>query len=339
MDARLIRRVEAGIIYKGKEISSSLSLYLKNITIVDNLKGSIDDLNITLRNDECRFLQPSWSFELKDRFEITLTTLNWENELEGKKSLKCGYFYLDDKSFNKDTVTIKGLSIPLGPIQDQKNSNHWDNASLETIGKEIATKYKLQFLYLVKEKINFYSIDQSEETDLEFLNKIASDEGINLKLTFDKLVLFDETYIEDEKTKRIIDLRGGEIIDWDIREKTKDIYDKVEIKYFNSISGEEEIYIYSEEKSKNLPEKILKMSRRSASRDIEKFAKKKLKQINQDKIILNLSIIGELKLTAGKTFNLINAGIFNGKYMINKLTRTLSPFTTSIEAYYIKKED
>lgn len=339
MDARLVRRAEAGIIYKGKEISTSLSPYLKNITIVDNLKGSIDDLNITLRNDEYRFLQPGWSFELKDRLEISLATVNWENELEGKKSLKCGYFYLDDKSFNKDTVTIKGLSIPLGPIQDQKNSKHWDNASLETIGKEIAAKYKLKFMYLVKEKINFYSVDQSKETDLEFLNKIASDEGINLKLTFDKLVLFDEAYMEDEKTERIIDLRGGEVIDWDIREKTKDIYDKVEINYFDSTSGEDETYTYSERKNKVLPQKILKITRRSASRSLEKLAKKRLKQINQDRIILNLSIVGELALAAGKTFNLINAGIFNGKYMINKLTRTLSPFTTNIEAYYIKKED
>lgn len=72
------------------------------------------------------------------------------------------------------------------------------------------------------------------------------------------------------------------------------------------------------------------------SGDIKKLAMKKLKQANRGEVEFTFSIIGDLKITAGTPFKLINAGIFNGKYMIEKITRTLSPFRADVEAYLIE---
>lgn len=340
-----IRRAYAAITYNGKDISLDLQEYLSALTITDNLSGKLDDVDIRLRNKNMLFLKPEWALKLKKRLDISLITEQWENQSEGKLQLKCGSFFIDDRDFNSNVVSIKGVSSPITNILDQKNSKHWENISLKVLAEEIAKKHKLNFQYLIKDEIKFNILDQDKETDLSFLNRIAEDEGISLKLTFNKIVLFDRETLEKTSPTRTINLLAGEISEeWRFRERTKDIYDKCEISYLNLMSGLKETEVYTAKGKKttvdeNKEEKILKINKKSSSGDIKKLAMKKLKQANRGEIQFEFSIIGDLKITAGTVFKLINAGIFNGKYMIERVVRTLAPFRADIEAYLIARED
>lgn len=337
-----IRRAYAEIIYKGKNISKDLQIYLSSLTITDNLSDKLDDLEIKLRSDNLRFLQPEWALKLKEKLTVTLITEDFENENEGKRQLPCGTFYIDDRSFSANYISIKAVSAPAENILDQKNSKHWENITLKALGEEFAKKHKLEFQYLA-EDVKLTSVDQDKETDLSFLKKIAEKEGVSVKLSFNKLILLDRTKLEEKMSSRIINLLSQEISeDWSFREKTKDVYDKCEVTYFDLNSCSKETVIYSKEgkeSEKKRGEKILKINYKNSSGDLKKLAMKKLKQANRGEIEFNFSIIGDLQITAGVVFELINAGIFNGKYMIEKVTRTLSPFRVEVESYLIKKEE
>lgn len=340
-----VRKAYAGIIYKNNDISSDLEKYLSALTITDNLSGKLDDIDIKLRSKEMLFLKPNWALKLKEQLDITLITENWETASENKMQLPCGSFFIDDRSFDAYSVSIRAVSAPISNVLDQKNSKHWENISLKILGEELAKKHKLKFQYLVNEEIKFTSLDQDKETDLSFLNRIAEDEGISLKLTFNKIVLLDRDILEKKEASRTINLLSQEISsDWNFRERTKEVYDKCEVTYLNLTSCLSDSASYTTEGKETTvneeDEKVLKINKRSSSGDIKKLAMKKLKQANRGEVEFTFSIIGDLKITSGVVFNLINAGIFNGKYMVEKVTRTLNPFRADIEAYLVefKKE-
>lgn len=336
-----IRKAYAGIIYNEKEISLDLEQYLNALTITDNLSGQLDDIDIRLRSKNMLFLKPGWALKKKARLDVTLITENWENQSEEKIQLPCGSFFIDDRNFDVNSISIKGVSAPISNILDQKNSKHWENTTLKILGEEIAKKHKLKFQYLVNEEIKFTSLDQDKETDLSFLNRIAEDEGISLKVTFNKIVLLDREILEKKEATRIINLLSQEISDdWNFRERTKDVYYKCQVTYLNLTSCLKETETYTADgkttETNEEDEKILKINKRSSSGNIKKLAMKKLKQANRGEVEFTFSTIGDLKLTSGTPFKLINAGIFNGKYMIEKITRTLAPFRADVEAYLVE---
>ena len=363
-----IRRAGIVVEYSNSDITKFIEEYISKITIVDNFKGAVDSVSLSLRNDEDRFLKRSWALELFKQLKVDIITENWENENEGIKVYPVGIFNIDSRSFSKNNVEIKALSIPLGEAQDQANTKTWQEISLKDLGEEFAKKYNLRFKYIASQNPELKNLRQEKESDFSFLQKISSEEGLNLKVAFNKLILFDEEEYEKKAAKITIDLKN---IDYSISEKTKEVYDAVELTYtdpmtdrtekilitdsgvnkiikgkkksketsnkFGKYFGEEE----SDKKVKKIKEpkkykKLLKISRRSKSGDLEVFARKRLKKENAKRVEISFTIPGNMSLYAGTTFILINAGIFDGKYIIQRITKNVPNLNFSIEAYLVE---
>ena len=222
----LMRRVYPTLIYKEKDISEDLQPYLLSVTSVDNLEGELDSIKISVLNQDNKFLDPKWSPEKKEILTFGIKTLNWENELEGFMQSNIGTYYIDEKTFDKKIATWKGISAPLNS-KNEKNSKTWETVSMKRLGEEFANKYNLEFQYLVSAEITLIDLIQENETDFSFLNKIAKEEGIKLKITNRKLVLFDEKEFQKKEAVYKIDLQKVE--DYRINDKSNEIYDAVEV--------------------------------------------------------------------------------------------------------------
>ena len=332
----LMRRIFPTLIYKDKDISEDLQPYLLSVISTDNLEGELDSIKISVLNLDNKFLDPKWSPEKKEILSFGIKTLNWENELEGYIQSSIGTYYIDEKSFDKKIATWKGISAPLNS-KNEKNSKTWETVSLKRLGEEFANKYNLEFQYLVSEEITLVDLIQESETDFSFLNKIAKEEGIKLKITNKKLVLFDENEFQKKETAFIIDLKKVE--DYKLNDKSNEIYDAVEVKEFDVISLSNKTVVKTkaelEGKIGGTKNKVLKIKARSKSGDLNKYCLKILEQVNKQEKTITLKIVGERRAYAGLTFELINAGYYSGKYMMKKVKQTLPKFTTEIEAYLI----
>lgn len=336
---RLMRRVDPILFYKEKDISEDLRPYLLSVSSEDNLEGKLDSIEISVINKDNKFLDPNWSPEKKEILEFGIKTLNWENELEGFLQSNVGSYYIDEKSFNKKVATWKGISAPLNS-KNTKNSKTWESISMKRLGEEFASKYNLEFQYLVSDEITLINLTQENETDFSFLNEIAKEEGIKLKITNKKLVLFDEKEFQNKEAVYIIDLL--KVKDYKIKDKSNEIYDAVEIKEFDVISLENKTVVKTkaelEGKLGGTKNKILKVKARSKSNNLDRYCLKLLEQANKYEETITLTVVGDRRAYAGLTFNLINAGYYSGKYMMKKVKHTLPTFTTEIEGYLIKKE-
>ena len=358
----LARRVAIVVKYGGDDISKSLEEYTSKITITDNFKDSIDDVSLSLRNDTDRFLMPNWALEIYQELDITVITENWKKEDEGRISYPLGIFNIDSRDFSKNSVSIKALAIPLGEAQDQKNSKSWTSISMSGLGQEIAGKHGLEFKFMSDADPNLKNLKQEKETDFSFLKKVINDEGAVLKIAFNKLIIFDEEKFEEKPAKFKLSIKE---LDYRITEKTKEIYDAVEVTYINpqtnktekimvtattsnqikSGTGKKESNPYGKyfgektppkKKPKKTNEKILKLNRRSKSGDLSEFARKKLKRENTKRVELSFSIVGDMGIYSGDTFELYDAGIFNGKYLVNKIVKNVPGFKFSIESYLVE---
>lgn len=337
--SNLVRRASPTFFINNKDVTEEMLKHIVDMEIVDNLEGTLDEIIIKLNNENNRFLTTNWAIPKGTEAKIGIKTLNWNSEFEGESHSDIGIFNIDIRQFNRKTATFKGISAPLSS-RDAKRSKIWANISLEALGKEFADRYKLKYFYKVKENITLKNIKQEEE-DFSFLNKIAQEEGVKLKISSGILILFEEEILSENTALLSISLDNIE--EFEIKDKSNDIYDAIEVKYFDTKKQKEEKVIITKQeletgqKSDNY-KKVYSMKSRAKSGDLKKLAKKTLENINKREIEASLKIIGCKELYSGCIISLSDAGEFSGNYVVTRLQHNFPKFTTSIEMYKIKKD-
>lgn len=331
----LTRRAGLKLKYTDKEIE--LSNELSSLTITDNISGVIDSIDFVLKNDNNRLLSEKNELCNGEKVEFELWTQNWNSVEEGIKTYPLGIYYIDTRGFDNERGTFRALSIPGGDSQDEVNTKTWGEISLKSLNQEFADKYKIDAYFNSKDNPLLKDIKQENEADLSFLKKIAEEEGFNFKINVDKLIMFDIEEYEKKESKHQIDLNN---ITYSIDEETKNLYTRVEIKYKRSKFLDEEKVTYSlKDFGIKIPgkvrEKTLKINARSKSSNLKKLAKVRLFKENRGRVTLNTTIVDKIDLYSGDVIEVINAGVFSGRYMIKKTTKKLPDLNVKISAYKI----
>ncbi|MGL5312514.1 MAG: phage late control D family protein [Peptostreptococcaceae bacterium] len=331
----LTRRAGIKLKYIDKEVE--LSNELSSLTITDNLSGIIDSIEFVLKNNNNRLLSKENELCNGEKAQFELWTQNWNSVEEGIKIYPLGIYYIDTRSFDNERGTFRAMSIPGGDSQDEVNTKIWGEISLKSLNEEFANKYKISAYFNSKDNPLLKDIKQENEADLSFLKKIAEEEGFNFKINVDKLIMFDIEEYEKKEPKYKLNLNN---VTYSIDEETKNLYTRVEIKYKRSKWLDEERAEYSlKDFGIEIPgkvrEKTLKINARSKSSDLKKLAKVRLFKENRGRVTLSTTIVDKIDLYSGDVIEVINAGIFSGRYMIKKTTKKLPDLNVKIQAYKI----
>ncbi|MDR1831616.1 MAG: late control protein [Fusobacteriaceae bacterium] len=336
----IMRRANAQILLDGADITAPLAPYLQQVTVTDHLEGELDDLQITLVNTENKFLSAGWGFKKKQQLSLLILSHYWENEFEATQIAKAGIFFLDEKSYNKETATIKAISAPL-KAKNVERSKTWEKISLEDLGQEFATKYDLEYQYLPEKEIQLKNLMQEKETDFAFFSKIADEQGVKVKLTYNKLVLFSEEDFAAKLPTAMVDMNN--VIDYQITDKSDDIYDAIEVTYKSTKTNKKETVklTWAEITGGTVedePEKVLRVEAKSKVDDMRAYAKNELEQANKWEIEIEITEVGRRTIYAGCTVMLVNSGEYGGKYLVTTVTNTLPGWQTKYKCYKIKAE-
>jgi phage protein D len=227
------RRAQVVVNYNGKDITKELSDYLLDFTYTDAEPGTLDDLQINLE-DKARKWSGPWSPSAGDRIVAYIKTIGWDKPGEIKR-LNCGSFEVDSIDFAgpPDTVSIKAVSLPVSTnVRQEKKTKAWESVTLKSIAAEIAKRAGFSLMYEAHGNPKYDRQDQTDVSDLAFLNDLCKQEGIALKVTGKKLVLFDE-YIYEQKEPALTIERGvSDIISYGFTFSTQDVaYAACEVSY------------------------------------------------------------------------------------------------------------
>nr|WP_256436431.1 MULTISPECIES: contractile injection system protein, VgrG/Pvc8 family [unclassified Fusobacterium] len=154
------------------------------------------------------------------------------------KFLDLGTFYVDEPTFSPNQLSLKCLALPLDQnIRQQENSSSWEKITLNELVAQLAIKHQLNVEFYADD-IYFERLDQDRETDIGFLKRILDENGLNLKIANDSLIIFDDEKQynngAEKEVTAVFTMNDYRIRDYTLRKKNRDIYDRVEVSYYDA---------------------------------------------------------------------------------------------------------
>lgn len=356
----LAARAYLTLVYKHKgkdtDLSDDIAPYFLSLSYTDNLSNSADDVTLTLE-DRAALWSHEWMPDRGAQLDVTIQTLNWDTLIEGLKTLPLGAFEIDEIELSSlpSVVQIKGLSIiGTAQLRGVEHNRAWENVTLQKVCQDIADANGLQLFYDCDDEIKLERTEQNYQSDLEFLQKLCTDNGLALKVAADKLIVFDEYKYESADPVIIIrhprmaavptqqETAGQEqpqpiiinkLESYRFKIKTRDVYKACHLKYQK---GKKDAVIeatFTAPDKKDSDGLTLEISDQADSiPDAERIAKKKLRDKNKEEITGSMTMRGNLNLVAGIVVQVEGFGQFDGKFIIVKATHDLSDgYTTSID--------
>lgn len=225
----IARNIKILVFYEGVDITEEIQPSISSMTYTDNSKNAVDDLELDLENLDYRWLN-EWYPDENARLLVGIQ----QNENGKSKFLDLGIFYVDEPTFNNQRLSLKCLALPLDQtIREQVNSVAWEKITLSELLSKIATKHELSY-ELHCENAFFDRLDQDRETDLGFLNRVLSETALSLKVTDDKLIVFNDDALIDNDNIDVFNIKDFRIRSFTLKKKNQGVYDKVEVSYYDA---------------------------------------------------------------------------------------------------------
>ena len=237
MGKNIARNIKLKVIYEGKNISEEIQKSFAGFTYTDNSRDAIDDVSIELENKDNRWLH-EWYPEEGSKLVISIIQTDDASEENAVRTLPVGTFYVDEPTFTPYKLSLKCIAIPLSQnIRDQKNSKGWEKVTLQELLASIANTHEMT-AELYADNDFFERVDQNEETDLSFLKRLVDSLALNIKVTDNKIIVYENNFFIDETTPvSTFSINDYRIRDYSLTAKNKAVYDKVEISYFDPVKN------------------------------------------------------------------------------------------------------
>ena len=247
----LPRRAWVSVDYNGKDITEAVTKTIIDFTYTDRASDQADDLELNV-HDRDRNWQGDWYPKAKSTddqgnavpgtiFRAKIHTENWNDDGD-KGELDCGSFEIDscDLSGPPAKMSIKALSTPISStIRREEKNKAWEDTTLTEIASDIAGEGGLQLVYEVEEEINLDRVEQLQKSDLSFLQELCHEYGVSVKVTDDKLVLFEEKVYEGKDPVDTFDQSevGSRVLNFHFKQDTSDCVSSVLSSYKDPKSG------------------------------------------------------------------------------------------------------
>lgn len=327
----LARRASIELFYNGKNLTADISKYLESFSYTDNSSGVADDIAITLNDKNSEWIN-SWSPELGDKMQAKIIAENWYAEGD-KHVLDCGAYVVDEPEYSgrPKTLTLKGISIPSNTnFKDVPKSRIWKKASIKKIAQTIADNNGIPLYFDTSFNPVITTIEQSEQSDMDFIQDLCKKNGLVLKVYNNKLVIFSEQEYEAKSAELTITEKM--VKSWNFKKTLSDSgYDGCKLKY-SKAKGQTISYEFYPPGSKK--QKIYEMNESVDNHsEAEILVKSKLRELNKNQYTGSVDLLGDTKLLSGICVNIQGFGKFDGKYFVDKATHSLKGYNVSLELH------
>lgn len=326
------RRTEIRLTFEGVDISADINKHLLSLTYTDNEEDETDDLQVSLDDREGVWLG-SWlntpSASKGAEISAVILQKNWESD--GKdRVLDCGVFQVDsvDGSGPPAKVTIKAGSIPYtSTIRTQKKTKAWEKIKLSAIANEIAGTNGMKCMFESEFDPLYNRQEQVQESDIVFLQRLCKAAGVSLKVTAKIIVLFDAAEYEQKNAVRKIRRGEADISKYSFGTSFHDTaYSSCRVKYTDPTTKQtfEATYTAPDGPTDGSGQVLEVNKKVSSNAEALTLAKKRLREKNSQEFKASFNLAGDARLVAGVTVQVEGFGAFDGKYIIETASHTVS---------------
>ena len=318
--------------YEQKDITSDIKPYLLGISYTDYLGGQSDELQVDFEDVDGRWLR-GWYPNQGDSL-----TLSVGDQFTGLVSW--GSFEIAEIEYEHppSTVGLKALSTGITRANRTLQPKAYEKTSLEKIVRMIAARLKLSVTGTVA-KINIERITQYQESDVEFLARLAREYGHTFKIV-DKTLVFHAN-VELAKQEPVAVLTPADIKSIRLRDLIKGVpteavvtgYDAKQ-KKVRRISRTAKHMRPKAKRATTTDTLKIVANRGESDEQMAARADAALNDAQQSQVVGTITMVGNAKLVAGQIVQLKDFGKLSGKYLVKRSHHDLkksSGYTLDIE--------
>lgn len=342
------QRTYLRLIFASTDITEDITPDLLSFSYTDNESAEADTINITLKDEKGKWAG-RWSPDHGETIKASIIPGTVEGP--GRRKLDCGTFYVDSlrAAGAPRTCEIGGVSVPLDmPIRRKTKTRAWEKKNLKGIAQQIADESKLKLFWDTGDNNPTYDReDQKRESDLGFLMRLCESAGLSLKVTDERLVIFDQSAYEKKPAVMTLTLGESEILSWDFSAAISERYKSVTVKYRDpkalavAARVDESIratdvkcieYTYTDPEVDSSGQDYEMKTRAKTIDEAKRLARAKIRELNRRAITGTLTLIGDIRLAAGIVLNLKGFGRMSGRFFITQATHEVGSggYTTQI---------
>ena len=326
--------------YEGKDITADIKPYLISINYTDNLGGQSDELTVDFEDVDGRWLR-AWYPEQGDSLSISVG-----DQFTGLVSW--GSFEISEIEYEHppSTISLKALSTGITRAQRTPHPKAYEKTTLEKIVRIVAARLKLSVTGTVA-KIDIERITQYQETDLEFLTRLAREYGHTFKIV-DKTLVFHAN-AELSKTEPVAILNPADIKSIRMRDLIKGVPEEATVTGYDakkkttlSVTRKSKPKRPNAKRSASADKLVIVANRGESDAQMEARADAALSDAQLSQVAGSISVVGNAKLVAGQVMQLKGYGKLSGKYLLKNSRHALSKssgYTLDIEVKMVEYID
>lgn len=205
------------ILFNNIDATTDIAACLKTLEYTDNINGQSDSVEITLDNQDGIFTY-EWMPKKGSSLEVQYFINN--------KTLNCGIFQVDEieaegSRDGGDTVVIKGLGAGIKEAVRTIKSTAHENKSLRQVVNSIAAKFGYTVIGNIP-SITIGRLTQHRETDLHFLDRLATEYGLTFSVRGKQLVF--HSIFDMEAETPVLSFKKSDLESYHIKDKTTHTY-------------------------------------------------------------------------------------------------------------------
>lgn len=308
------------LMYQGINITTDVSAMVLSIHYTDRLGGRSGDLELLLEDRERKWQGP-WSPQPGDTVSLFIGYA--EHPL-----LPCGDFQVDELELEgpPDVLHLRCLPAWITPALRTRNSIGYENQSLLQIATTIAARHGMNLVAAPNQAdVSYQRVTQKQETDLEFLLRLARAHNYDFTVRGSQLVFFERSYLESMPATMTLYRRDVE--HFRLIRKTHGIYKQSRVAYFDPFH--KQLLTQAVDATPAVATgDILKTSARCENdQQAMERAAAELHEMNRLNLTGHLVTPGTPLLVAGINVALSGWGSADGTYIIDRARHQLSRAT------------
>ena len=302
--------------YEGKDITGDLKYCLLSISYTDYLGGQSDELQLEFEDTDGRWIR-AWYPEQGDALSLSVG-----DQFTGMVSW--GSFEIAEIEYDHppSVVSIKALSTGITRANRTLQPKAYEKTTLAKIVRTIAARLKLSVTGTVAD-IDIERVTQYQESDVEFLARLAREYGHTFKIV-DKTLVFHAN-VELAKQEPVAVLNPADIKRIRLRDLIKGVPDEAVVTGYDAKNKQKR---QSRRKakprrpnSKNPTTKDtlhIVANRGESDQQMAARADAALNDAQQSQVAGTIELVGNAKLVSGQVVQLKGFGKFSGKYLVKR---------------------
>ena len=323
------RRAWMQVMYRERDIS--------NLVISCEYKDNYDKtdgINIQLADVDMRWLK-DWFPETGDKIEATIQLRDWIT-VGDNRWLPLGLFEIGSVKYS-DTITIDATVVPFtSSARSEKKNRSWKKISLQSIARDIAANAGIRLFYDTSVDPFYDVADQNDKSDIEFLEMLCKSDGLCLKATNRKLIVFEEAKYETKKPITRIIRGHSEIIGHPtFRRNARDVYSSCTVSHFDPKTDQLYTGHFQAPEVGNVGHNLIireQFNSESDDMNLDRKARARLREQNKNEWICDIKMLGDVLYQTGQNIEIEGWHRFDGIYHIVSCTHNLrdSGYSTSM---------